>query len=163
MGAGKTSIGKQLAKVLNLTFYDSDREIEKRAGADIPWIFELEGEEGFRQRETKVIAELTQLKGIVLATGGGVVMRPENREALSQHGIVIYLYSNIEDLLERTSRTSNRPLLTKQDPRTVFENLLAVREPLYREMADLICDTSSGTVPEITQQIIKDLQQKGLL
>lgn len=160
MGVGKTSIGRMLAKELYLNFYDSDHEIEKRTGASIPWIFDLEGEQGFRQREKKVIDELTQLKGIVLATGGGAVLNPDNRNALSSRGVVIYLQANLEDLVERTGRNQNRPLLAK-DSRAVLEKLLENREPLYREIADLVYNTSGRSVNEITQEILVDLRKRG--
>lgn len=159
MGAGKTSIGKMLAKELYLQFYDSDLEIEKRTGASIPWIFDLEGEQGFRQRESKMLEELTQQTNIILATGGGAILNPENRRILADRGIVIYLQAHLEDLVERTGRNQNRPLLAK-DARGVLEKLLIQREPLYLEIADLIYDTSKHNVSEITQQILTDLRQK---
>lgn len=159
MGVGKTSIGKLLAKDLQLQFYDADHEIEKRTGASITWIFDLEGEQGFRQRETRMIDELTREQGIVLATGGGAVMNPGNRKALHDRGVVIYLKAKLEDLTERTSRNQNRPLLAK-DGRAVLERLLAQREPLYCEIADLIYDTSGKSVVEITSEIMRDLREK---
>jgi shikimate kinase len=161
MGTGKTSIGKMLAKELNLVFYDSDQEIEKRTGAKIPWIFDLEGEQGFRQRESKVINELTQMHGIVLATGGGVVLNPNNRKALKANGVVIYLQATVDDLLQRTSRNQNRPLLLNTNPRTVLEKLLSQREPLYYEIADFVYDTSSQSVAEVADRILTDLRKKG--
>lgn len=159
MGVGKSSIGKLLAKELRLQFYDADNEIEKRTGATIPWIFDLEGEQGFRQREIRMIDELTQKQGIVLATGGGAVLNPDNREALHERGVVIYLKANLEDLIERTSRNQNRPLLAN-DSRAVLTKLLAQREPLYCEIADLVYDTSGKTVPEIVAEIMRDLRKK---
>lgn len=162
MGVGKTSIGRALAEDLQLDFYDSDHEVEKRTGANISWIFDLEGESGFRQRETKVIAELTKLVGVVLATGGGVILNPENRKALATNGVVIYLHAALDDLLERTGRNQNRPLLINPDPRGILEKLLKQREVLYREIADLVYDTSNKSVIEIAQQIEKDLREKNL-
>lgn len=161
MGVGKTSIGRQLAKELNLTFYDSDQEIEKRTGATIPWIFDLEGEAGFRQRESKTIADLMTLKNIVLATGGGVVLNPENRKSLANNGVVIYLQANLDTLVERTSRNQNRPLLANANPQEILEKLLTQRDPLYRETADLVYTTSTSNINKIVQQIVQDLRQQG--
>jgi len=161
MGVGKTSIGRQLAKELNLSFYDSDQEIEKRTGATIPWIFDLEGEAGFRQRESKTITELMTLNNIVLATGGGVILNPENRQTLATHGIVIYLQANLDTLVERTSRNQNRPLLANTNPQEILEKLLAQRDPLYRETADLVYSTSANNINKIVQQIVQDLRQQG--
>lgn len=161
MGVGKTSIGRQLAKELNLTFYDSDQEIEKRTGATIPWIFDLEGEAGFRQRESKTIANLMTLNNIVLATGGGVVLNPENRKTLAAHGIVIYLQANLDTLVERTSRNQNRPLLANSNPQEILEKLLTQRDPLYRETADFVYSTSSSNISKIVRQIVQDLRQQG--
>jgi shikimate kinase len=158
MGVGKTSIGKVLAQELHLDFYDSDVEIEKRTGANIPWIFDIEGEVGFRRREAKVIEELTQLNGIVLATGGGAVLFPKNRKFLSSRGIVIYLHATVNDLLERTNRSQNRPLLANNNRRDVLEKLLIIREPLYREIADIVYDTTESSVQEIAMNIIKKLR-----
>ena len=122
MGAGKSTIGRQLASILNFDFYDSDHEIEARTGADIPWIFDVEGEAGFRKREASMIDELTQLDGVVIATGGGAVTQEENRKNLSIRGIVIYLRTTVEQQLERTARDRNRPLLQTEEPRKVLTN-----------------------------------------
>ena len=148
MGAGKTTIGRQLAKQLKRDFYDSDREIEQRTGVSIPLIFELEQEEGFRKREQAMIDELTQLENIVLATGGGAVLAPENRNHLSTRGYVIYLYAPISQLLRRT-------LLQTENPRQKLEQLMAVRDPLYREVADTVIKTDNLPVKQVVKQIIQ--------
>jgi len=154
MGAGKTTIGRQLAKALSMDFVDSDHEIELRTGANIPLIFDLEGEAGFRRREQAVIDELTRRSGIVLATGGGAVLDPENRAHLSQRGRVIYLHAVADQLVERTARDRNRPLLQTDDPRERLESLMEVRDPLYREVADLIIETGGRTVRQVVKEIL---------
>ena len=141
MGAGKSTIGRLLAKELRLPFKDSDKEIEQRTGASIPLIFDVEGEGGFREREHAVIADLCRLDGVVLATGGGAVMREDNRKALRAGGRVVYLCTSVDQQLERTARDRNRPLLQAADPRGVLANLMAVRDPLYRSIADVIIET----------------------
>jgi shikimate kinase len=141
MGAGKTTIGRQLAKVLDFAFYDSDREVEARTGVDIPTIFEYEGEEGFRKREQSMILDLAQLDHIVLATGGGAILREENRVCLAAHGFVVYLRCSIDRLVERTRRDTHRPLLDTPDPTQQLEILMRIREPLYRSCADYTVDT----------------------
>ncbi|MGI3744541.1 shikimate kinase [Pseudomonas graminis] len=141
MGAGKSTIGRLLAKELRLPFKDSDKEIELRTGANIPWIFDKEGEAGFRDREQAMIAELSALDGVVVATGGGAVMREENRRALHAGGRVVYLHASVEQQVGRTSRDRNRPLLRTADPARVLRELLAIRDPLYREIADVIIET----------------------
>lgn len=146
MGAGKTTIGRQISRLLGYDFYDSDREIEERTGVTIPLIFELEGEEGFRLREQKIINDLTQKKNIVLATGGGAVLRQENQLALKRSGTIVYLCAGIDDLLERTSKDKNRPLLQTEDPRKKLQSILTQREPIYRELADIILETNKMTV-----------------
>ncbi len=153
MGAGKSTIGRQLAGILNYDFYDSDHEIEARTGADIPWIFDVEGEEGFRKREAAMIDELTQLDGIVLATGGGAVTRDENRSNLTSRGVVVYLKTSVEQQLERTARDRNRPLLQTEEPRKVLTELMRVRDPLYEEVADIVVNTGEGGVREVAQKI----------
>lgn len=155
MGAGKTTIGRQLAKQLKREFFDSDREIEKRTGASIPLIFELEQEEGFRKREQAMIDELTQLDSIILATGGGAVLAPENREHLRSRGFVIYLYAPTGQLLRRTSHDKNRPLLQTENPRQKLEQLMAVRDPLYREVAETVIKTDNLPVKQVVKQIIE--------
>jgi shikimate kinase len=155
MGAGKTTIGRQLARKLGMQFLDSDRVIEERTGADIPLIFEKEGEDGFRKREQAVIDELTLQDNLVLATGGGVILSADNRKALAQRGQVIYLHSDIKSLVERTSKDQNRPLLqTGHDPHSVLRQILEQREPLYRETADFTVDTSNTSIRNVIQAII---------
>lgn len=154
MGAGKTTIGRQLAKALRWPFYDSDKAIEEKTGVDIPTIFEFEGEEGFREREQKMIQQLTQLQGIVLATGGGVVIREENRRLLKQHGFVVYLQCPIDKVLERTKYDSQRPLLQTENPKERLESLLSQREPLYLSTADYKIDTGSMPSKEIVLRIM---------
>ena len=158
MGAGKSTIGRQLARRLRLTFHDSDHEIEKRTGVDIPLIFELEGEAGFRRREQAVIDELTQLPDIVLATGGGAILAAENRAHLTSRGTVIYLHASVPQQLRRTSRDRNRPLLQTANPRARLEELMAIREPLYRETADLVVNTDGMRVADVVRQIIHRLR-----
>lgn len=159
MGAGKTTIGRRLAQALRWTFFDSDQEIEQRAGATIPLIFELEGEAGFRIREKAVITELTQQPAIVLATGGGAVLDPDNRRCLAGRGFVVYLYASVDEQLRRTRHDSHRPLLQTADPGARLETLFAVRDPLYRDTADLII-TSDGQAPRvIAQRILAHLQE----
>ena len=155
MGAGKTTVGRHLAELLNRDFVDSDHEIEARTGASIPWIFEKEGEAGFRLREKTVIAQLTQTPHIVLATGGGVVTQVENRIALKQHGIVIYLYTPVEIQLQRTYRDRNRPLLQVDDPEKKLRDLLELRDPLYREVAHFVIETNQGSAKDLAQKILQ--------
>ena len=158
MGAGKTTIGKTLARELGLSFHDSDKEIEARTGADIPLIFELEGEKGFRVREHVMIDELSRLDGIVLATGGGAVLDANTRANLAARGRVIYLHTTVEQQLKRTSRDRHRPLLHTDDPRGRLTELLEQREPLYREIADLVIKTDGRSVAAVVKEIIKKLQ-----
>ena len=158
MGAGKSTIGRQLAKQLSMSFHDSDHEIEQRTGVDIPLIFELEGEAGFRKREAEVIDTLTRLPGIVLATGGGAILDPENRTRLASRGKVIYLHTSVDQQLSRTRHDHNRPLLQTPDPRTTLEELLAIRDPLYRDVADLVIETDGMHVRDVVRKIVKLLQ-----
>ena len=151
MGAGKTTIGRQLAKRLKLTFIDSDHEIEARTGTNIPWIFDIEGEKGFRKRERDVIDELTQRQGIVLATGGGAVMDKRNRSHLSERGMVIYLHTSLDQLVKRTAKDRNRPLLQTGAPHTRLEELLVVRDPVYREIADLVVETDNRRSSQVAR------------
>lgn len=155
MGAGKTTVGRVLAKHLNKTFYDSDHEIERRTGVNIPLIFELEGESGFRKRESSVIEDLCKLTDVVLATGGGAVLMPENREVLRKSGTVIYLRANVQELWQRTKNDRNRPLLQGGNPKQKLEQLFAIRDPLYREVANYIVDTGGQPVNTIVYQIEK--------
>lgn len=154
MGAGKTTIGKQLAQSLGLTFHDSDLEIQKRTGVDIPTIFEYEGEEGFRQREKQVIDELTQLDNQVLATGGGAVTQAPNRQHLSARGIVFYLACTPQQQYERTYRDRNRPLLQTEDPLQRLKGLMDEREPLYRETADYVVTTEGRSASSVANEIL---------
>ncbi len=158
-GAGKTTIGRTLAKRLNLTFADSDKELMARTGVSIATIFEIEGEAGFRVRESVTLAELVQRDGLVLATGGGTVLAPENRHLLKENGTVIYLRATLDDLWQRTRRDVNRPLLQTEDPRATLENLLQTRDPLYREVAHLIVDTGTQSVARLTTDILARLNQ----
>jgi shikimate kinase len=158
MGAGKTTIGKLLAKAMGKTFYDSDQEIEQRTGVNIPLIFELEGESGFRKREAAVIADLTGLHEVVLATGGGAVLLKQNRENLSQNGTVVYLRADVAELWHRTRNDKNRPLLQTEDPRAKLEQLFAERDPLYLEIADIIIDTGRHSVSAILHQLESQLE-----
>lgn len=159
MGAGKTTVGRALAKKLNRRFIDSDHEIEARTGASIPLIFEIEGEEGFRQREAEVIRDLTAQQGIILATGGGAILRPENRECLKAGGVVIYLRASIANILQRTSHDKSRPLLQTADPRARLEELSRVREPLYLEVADMVIETGRPNVQSLVQTILTELER----
>ena len=158
MGAGKTTVGRALARKLNKRFIDSDHEIEARTGASIPLIFEFEGEDGFRQRESEVIRDLTSQSDIVLATGGGAILRPENREYLKTRGTVIYLRASINSILQRTSHDKNRPLLQTADPRARLEQLSREREPLYLEVADFVIETGRPNVQSLVQTIVSQLE-----
>ncbi|MGH8556612.1 MAG: shikimate kinase AroK [Methylococcales bacterium] len=157
MGAGKTTIGRQLARQLGFDFYDSDWEIEFRSGVEIPMIFEFEGEEGFRKRECAMLAELTPLSPIVLATGGGAILASENRRCLSENGLVVYLRCSVKRQLERTMRDNNRPLL-KDRPRDRLESLMKIRSPLYQSCADLIVDTGSFSNRMAIKRILEVFQ-----
>lgn len=163
MGAGKTTIGRQLSELLKLEFVDSDHEIEARTGANIPWIFDVEGEEGFRAREEAVIDELTQRRQIVLATGGGVVMREPNRRHLHDRGVVVYLLTPVSVQMERTSRDRNRPLLRTPDPRRRLTELMELRDPLYRETAHVIMPTEGGSARDVAMRIIHALEERDAL
>ncbi|WP_173171174.1 MULTISPECIES: shikimate kinase AroK [Pseudomonas] len=158
MGAGKSTIGRLLAKELRLPFKDSDKEIEQRTGADIPWIFDVEGEQGFRDREQSMLQELCLADGVVVATGGGAVLRPANREALRGGGRVVYLHTSVEQQIDRTSRDRNRPLLRTADPGRVLRDLMAIRDPLYREIADIIIETDERPPRLVVQEILERLQ-----
>jgi|SRR5690554_1837957 len=156
MGSGKSTIGRQLAKRLHRQFYDSDREIEKRTGVSISWIFEMEGESGFREREQKAIEELTALDGIVLATGGGAVLTEANRQYLKR-GKVVYLAASVEQLYRRTSRDTSRPLLQVGNRRQQIKQLMAQRDPLYREVADIVLQTGDQSVTRTVNAVLKQL------
>ncbi len=157
MGAGKSTIGRLLARALKIGFADTDSEIEARTGADIPWIFDVEGEEGFRNREEQVIEELTLLDNTVLATGGGAVMREANRRVLAERGFVIYLRLPLEEQLRRLRGDRNRPLLATDDPEQVLRDLSAIREPLYREIADQVIETDRSNPRVIARRILSQL------
>ncbi len=154
MGVGKTTIGRQLSRELQLPFFDSDRVIEERTGADIPWIFDMEGEDGFRKRESAVLAELLEQDGLVVATGGGIVTRNENRNLLNQGGVVVYLTAPVDQLCKRTAKDKKRPLLQVEDPRQRIEELLLERDPLYRDVADVIVDTEKKGVRGVIKEIV---------
>lgn len=157
MGAGKTTVGKRLAELRGMAFADSDHEVEERTGVDIAYIFEKEGEAGFRKREKQVIAELTARAGLVLATGGGAVLDSDNRQHLAGRGYVVYLRASIEHQLRRTSHSDTRPLLQTGDRREVLEALFAVRDPLYREVADLVLETDGRNARTLAQEIERHL------
>jgi shikimate kinase len=158
MGSGKTAVGKTLAKALQLSFIDSDAEVERRTGVDIAFIFEKEGEPGFRQRERDVIADLTCRTDIVLATGGGAVVIEENRRHLAERGCVVYLETSVNQQLERTRHGKHRPLLVTEDPRTRLEELFVAREPLYREIADISVHTDGRRVQLLAEEVIRLLK-----
>lgn len=155
MGSGKTAVGRELARALDLPFFDSDAEIEKRTGVDVAYIFEREGEAGFRARERDMIRELTGKAGIVLATGGGAVLDASNRARLKATGTVVYLQTGVDEQLRRTRRSSTRPLLKAEDPRAVLESLMAERLPLYESIADIAVDTTGRRVRSVTTAVRK--------
>ncbi|MBS1171110.1 MAG: aroB [Burkholderiaceae bacterium] len=157
MGAGKTTVGRALAKRLGMRFVDSDQEIEARTGASIALIFEIEGEESFRRREADVIRDLTAEKGIVLATGGGAILNANSRDYLKTRGTVIYLRASINSILHRTGNDRKRPLLQTEDPRKKLEELAKQREPLYTEVASIIIDTGRPNVHSVLQGILSQL------
>lgn len=158
MGAGKSTIGRLLAAELNFSFRDSDRVIEERTGADIPWIFDMEGEEGFREREAAVLLELTNEHDSVIATGGGIVLRAQNREMMKLSGFVCYLTASIEQLVERTARDKKRPLLQVENPRQKIIDLLALRDPLYHDAADFVVNTDRRSPKSVAQEIASLVQ-----
>ena len=157
MGAGKTTVGRVLARRLKLRFLDSDQEIERRCGVKIPVIFEIEGEAGFRARESAALGELAQLRGIVLATGGGVIGAEENRRLLAASGTVVYLHAQPEDLYERVRHDRNRPLLATADPRARLRQLYAERDALYRSIADVVIDTGKQGVAALARDLLGKL------
>lgn len=163
MGVGKTTIGRMLAKEVSLEFMDSDQEIEKRAGADISWIFDVEGEEGFRNRETQMIDELTRLSGILLATGGGSILRPANRRWLQARGFVIFLDTSLELQMKRTQRDKKRPLLQKADRKSVLKQLRQERQALYEEVADIRVYVGESGSRRIVNGIMEQLREAGYL
>ena len=155
MGSGKTAVGRHVARILGLPFVDSDHEIEQRTGADIPLIFEREGEPGFRRREREMIAELVQREGIVLATGGGAVLADENRRLLREHGWVVYLETSVAQQAERAGRTRHRPLLHGTDPEKRLAELMQIREPLYREVAHCTITTTRKRVNQVSERLVE--------
>jgi len=161
MGAGKTTIGRALARRLDLAFADSDRELVDRTGVPVATIFEIEGEPGFRKRESAILDELSQRTGLVIATGGGAVLAEENRRLMRERGTVVYLRAQLEHLWERTRRDTARPLLATADPRGTIERLLAEREPLYLETAHLIIDTGPQSAATLVGRLMSALRQHG--
>ncbi|SDI39688.1 shikimate kinase [Pseudomonas panipatensis] len=159
MGAGKSTIGRLLAKELHLDFKDSDKEIEQRCGANIPWIFDVEGEVGFREREQAMIAELCATDGAVIATGGGVVMREANRAALKAGGKVVYLHASVDQQIARTARDKGRPLLQKPNPGQILRDLMTLRDPLYREVADVVVETDERPPRLVVMEILDRLRR----
>ena len=157
MGAGKSAVGRQLARMLHLSFVDSDDEIESRTGVDIPFIFEKEGEEGFRKREAKVIDDLSALDGVVLATGGGAVVDPQSRSRLGARGFVVYLHTTVNQQLARTQKGRQRPMLENGDREQILEELMELRDPMYREIADLIVETDGRKVKAVANEILERL------
>lgn len=159
MGVGKTTIARQVAEFLDLAFWDSDQEIEEHTGVTIPWIFEYEGETGFRKRERAIIAELTGLHNLVLSTGGGVVLNADNRQYLQNRGYVIYLYASVNELLKRTAHCTHRPLLQTANPRNKLEMILKERHPLYQAVADTTINTDARTIPQVVKMVLKHLKR----
>jgi shikimate kinase len=160
MGAGKSTIGRQLAELLGLEFDDTDHEIQRRTGVDIPTIFDFEGEAGFRMREKRIVSEMTQRSGLVLATGGGVVLDSDNRRSLSSRGFVVYLYCSPEEQYERTLRDRKRPLLQTDDPLSRLKELMEHRDPLYRETADLIVSTGKRGIVAVAKEIAQKIRSE---
>ena len=160
MGVGKSTIGRLLATALNMPFHDSDREIDFVTGADIPWIFDVEGEQGFRIREARMIDTLSQREGIILATGGGAILAPESRRNLHSRGTVVYLRASVAQQLERTGKDKNRPLLQTENPLAKIKELIKIREPLYRETAHVTIDTSRRSPRSVSTEIVRQLQER---
>lgn len=163
MGSGKTAVGKQLAREIGADFRDSDLEIQKRTGVEIAFIFEKEGEPGFRARETEMIDELSRLEGAIVATGGGAVLGEGNRRRLAATGTVVYLKTGVNEQLRRTRRTATRPLLANGNPREVLEGLAAVRAPLYEALADITVDTSGRRVRSVASEVRRLLEERDVL
>ena len=161
MGSGKSTVGKIISSELFLNFFDTDEEIETRTGASIDWIFDLEGEEGFRKRESNILEEMVQQNSIVLSTGGGIILSESNRELLSSRGTVFYLATPIGVQLERTSKDKDRPLLKNGDPGKILEELHVARESLYEEVADYIVNTEGKSSQEVSSEIIKLVKNYG--
>ena len=157
MGAGKSAVGRYLARTLHLSFVDSDDEIESRTGVDIPFIFEKEGEDGFRKREAVVIDDLSKMDGVVLATGGGAVIDVDSRSRLGGRGFVVYLYTTVDQQVARTQKGRERPLLESSDPRATLQDLLDTRDPMYREIADIVVETDGRKVKSVANEIIEQV------
>lgn len=162
MGVGKTTIGRMLARELKLEFVDCDLEIEERTGASVAWIFDVEGEEGFRQRETQMLDELTSRDRILLATGGGAVLRQQNRDYLKR-GTVVHLDSSVDMLVRRTAKDKKRPLLQNSDPRQVLDKVKRDRDPLYQKVSDIRVFVGNSNSRNVVNQILKELEQEGLV
>jgi shikimate kinase len=160
MGAGKSTIGRMLARELGYRFLDTDRIIEERCGANIPWIFDVEGEDGFRQRETAMLRELSQERRTVLATGGGAVMREENLPLLKQDAMVVYLRTSLEQQVERTRKDRNRPLLQNDNPEAVLRKLFAIRDPIYQQLADVVMQTDRKSPRLVVRQLVNRINPR---
>jgi shikimate kinase len=163
MGAGKSTVGRFLAQRLGYDFLDSDHEIEARTGVTIPMIFDIEGEAGFRDREVSMIDELSQQSNLVLATGGGAVLREENRRVLCSRGFVVYLRASVDSLIQRTKNDRNRPLLQTGNPEQVIRDLLEKRDPIYMELADLVVETQQVSVYRVVKHIHETLEAQGVV
>ena len=163
MGSGKSTVGRHLADLLNCSFIDSDVEIESRAGADIPWIFDVEGEAGFRRRETTVLRDLVERPAAVIATGGGTILATENREIMACAGVVVFLNVSVAQQLKRTGSGEGRPLLQRGDHEETLSQLMAEREPLYRALADVIISAGGGNARKVARQIETVLRERGLI
>lgn len=159
MGAGKTTIGRLLAAELSLPFKDTDKEIEERTGADIAWIFDVEGEAGFRDRESDILAELSESSPVLLATGGGIVLLDENRQLLRTRGYVVYLQTSVDQQVGRTSKDRKRPLLQTDNPRKVLQDLMDLRDPLYRSVADAVVLTDNRNPKAVAKEIAQRLSE----
>lgn len=162
-GSGKTAVGRQLARDTGLAFLDSDQEIEKRTGVEVGFIFEKEGEPGFRERESEMIRELAAREGVIVATGGGAVLAAENRDLLRATGVVAYLKTGVDEQLKRTGRSRKRPLLNRGNPREILEQMAVVRRPLYEAVADLELDTSHQRVRAVAARLREMLEERGEL
>ena len=163
MGSGKSTVGRHLADLLGCAFIDSEAEIESRAGADIPWIFDVEGETGFRRRETAVLKDLVEHSGAVIATGGGAILAAENREMMARTGIVVFLNASVAQQLKRTGSGEGRPLLQQGDREETLKQLMAERDPLYRALADVIISAGGGNARKVARQIEAVLLERGLI
>jgi shikimate kinase len=159
MGSGKTAVGRHLARLFHYTFHDSDADIEAKTGVDIPFIFEKEGEAGFRVREKESIDRLTRLESIVLATGGGAVIEPDNRRALAERGVVVYLATSVDQQIERTRHGRHRPLLNDTNPEVRIKELMQRRALLYAEIADLTVSTDGRRVQLVAEEIHRELKR----